>query len=235
MTSKVLLVEEDPARAQRIGDALAGCSIESFHTSRVDEAEEALGVRQFDVVLLSSLGNVPETLRQLQTATRRLCPSAKFFVWGKCEASLCDAILPEHLSEPELGQELARAQERTAANGDSPISNLPVFDSESFRQQMGGDPELMQEIVGIFFDESMEQMRELNEAIARGENVRASRLAHSLKGSLGSLHAARARHWAQILERAAASGDTGRSQAALNTLAQAIDELTPQLRTVLPE
>jgi len=233
MTSKVLLVEEDPARAHRIGEALAVCNMESFHTTQADEAEEALGVRQFDVVLLSSLEKPAETLRQLHSATRRLCPSAKFIAWGTYENSHCDAVLPEHISELELGHELARALQRAAANGDDSASHLPVFDLPDFRHQMGDDPELMREIVGIFFEESVGQMRELNETLARGETARASRLAHSLKGSLGSLHADRARYWAQALETAAAAGDAGRSEAALKALGQAIDELTPNLRKVL--
>ena len=232
MTPKVLLVEEDPTRAERIAGALAACNMESFRTTRTEEVEEALVVRQFDVVLLSSLGKPPETLRRIHSATRRLCPSAKFIVWGACEAGLCDVVLPEQLSEPELGGELVRAQQGAAAGGDS-TEHLPVFDLPAFRQQMGDDPELMREIVGIFFEESVGQMHELNEMVARGETVQASRLAHSLKGSLGSLHAARARHWAQALEAAAAVGDAGRSQTALHALGQAIDELTPDLRKVL--
>src|SRR6185437_13261128 len=106
-------------------------------------------------------------------------------------------------------------QKQAAARGDDAASRLPIFDLPGFRQQMGDDPDLMREIVGIFFEESAGQMRELSETMSRGEIGRASRLAHSLKGSLGSLHAARARHWAQTLEAAAAAGDSGRSQAAL--------------------
>jgi HPt (histidine-containing phosphotransfer) domain-containing protein len=233
MASKVLLVEDDPARAQRIGDALARCTIESFHTTGADEAEEALGIRQFDVVLLSSLAKPSEALRRLQAATRELCPSAKFFVWGACEAGLCDGVLPEHISESQLGSELSAAQKRAAANSDDAASRLPIFDLPGFRQQMGDDPDLMREIIGIFFDESAGQMRELSETMARGEIGRASRLAHSLKGSLGSLHAARARHWAQMLESAAAGGDSNGSKAALLSLSEAIDELMPNLREVL--
>jgi HPt (histidine-containing phosphotransfer) domain-containing protein len=58
-------------------------------------------------------------------------------------------------------------------------------------------------------------------------------LAHSLKGSLGSLHAARARHWAQMLESAAAAGDMERSRTAFAALRDAIDEVAPDLRKVL--
>jgi HPt (histidine-containing phosphotransfer) domain-containing protein len=233
MTAKVLLVEDDPIRAQRIAQALEACDVQSFHTTGADEAEEALGVRQFDIILLSSLTQPPETVRQLQSSTRHLCPSAKFFVWGTCEDGLCDAIIPGHVSEADLGRELALAREREVADGGDSTSRLPLFDFDTFEQQMGGDADLMREIIGIFFEESAGQMRELSDAIAGGDMGRTSRLAHSLKGSLGSLHAARARHWAQTLESAAASGDTVRTQAALNFLSQAMAELTPRLAQVL--
>ena len=98
---------------------------------------------------------------------------------------------------------------------------------------MGGDTDLMREIVGIYFEESAGQMRDLAEALDRGENTRASRLAHSLKGSLGSLHAARARHWAQTLESAAAAGEAERSRSAFAALRDAVEELAPDLRKVL--
>jgi HPt (histidine-containing phosphotransfer) domain-containing protein len=233
MASKVLLVEDDPARAQRIGDALVRCSFESFHTTGADEAEEALGIRQFDIVLLSSLAKPTDILRRLQAVTRELCSSAKFFVWGPCDAGLCDGVLPEHISESELCSELSGAQKRAAASGDDAASRLPAFDLPGFRQQMGDDPELMREIIAIFFEESAGQMRELSETMAHGDLGRASRLAHSLKGSLGSLHAARSRHWAQVLESAAAAGDSSRGKAALVSLSQAIDELLPDLREAL--
>jgi HPt (histidine-containing phosphotransfer) domain-containing protein len=233
MRSRVLLVEEDPARAQRIGKVLADTDIESFHTTGAREAEEALGIRQFDVVLFSSAAKPAETAREIQSMSRRLCPSGKFIVWGKCDASVCDAIVPEDVPEPELGRALVLAQQRAAANSDDRVSQLPVFDLTGFGQQMGDDPELMREIVEIFFEESEGQMRDLNETLASGDTTRAARLAHSLKGSLASLHAARARHWAQTVESAAASGDPNASQAALVALSRAIDELTPALREVL--
>ena len=233
MTSKVLLVEDDQTRAGRITEALHGCGIEAFLTPGVKEAEEALAIRQFDVVLLSSQTGAPEAIRELQAVTRRLCPSAKFFVWGACEANLCDVVLPASMNHADLGRELSRAYVEKRADGDSSASLLPRFDLSAFKQQMGGDSDLMREIVGIYFEESAGQMRDLAEALDRGENTRASRLAHSLKGSLGSLHAARARHGAQTLESAAAAGEAERSRSAFVALRDAVEELAPDLRKVL--
>jgi HPt (histidine-containing phosphotransfer) domain-containing protein len=233
MTSKVLLVEEDQARAERITEALHGCGIDAFQTAGVKEAEEALAVRQFDVVLLSSRTTAPEMMRELQAVTRRLCPSAKFFIWGECESGICDAVLPTSVEDADLGRELTLAYAGSQVTLEKTASHLPKFDLRAFEEQMGGDSELMREIIGIYFDESAGQMRELAEALDRAENTRASRLAHSLKGSLGSLHAARARHWAQMLESAAAAGDMERSRTAFAALRDAIDEVAPDLRKVL--
>lgn len=233
MTSKVLLIEEDPVRAQQIHNALSNCGVETFRTGGAAEAEEALAIRRFDVVLLSSLVQPPEVLTRIQSAVRRLCPSAKFLVWGTCEAGFCDVVVPAHVSERELASELGRARQPATPGAGDAANTLPVFDLTGFRQNMGDDRELMREVVGIFFEESAGQMQELSEKLASGDTTRVSRLAHSLKGSLGSLHAARARHWAQALEVAAAAGDSNHSRTALEKLSQAIDELTPNLRDVL--
>jgi HPt (histidine-containing phosphotransfer) domain-containing protein len=61
----------------------------------------------------------------------------------------------------------------------------------------------------------------------------ASRVAHSLKGSLGSLHAPRARHWAQTLELAAASGDGERYRQSFSALEQSLSDLEPKLQDLL--
>jgi HPt (histidine-containing phosphotransfer) domain-containing protein len=61
----------------------------------------------------------------------------------------------------------------------------------------------------------------------------ASRIAHSLKGALGSIHAERARHWAAALESATAAGDHERSRQCLISLEKTLAILQPELRPLL--
>jgi HPt (histidine-containing phosphotransfer) domain-containing protein len=234
-SSRVLLVEEDPARAKRIADALSAANFEAFYTINGDLAQEALAVRQFDFILISSQNGFPNLLDQVEPMARRLCPSAMLIGYGVFKSNACDAVISDSVPETELASALARARQNASVDQERIADQLTAFELPAFRQQMGDDPELMKEIIGIFFEESVQQLRDLHQAIEAHEYHRASRLAHSLKGSLGSLHAPRARHWAQALETAATSGDSGRSERYLSALEQSIRALTPQLQQVFTE
>jgi HPt (histidine-containing phosphotransfer) domain-containing protein len=61
----------------------------------------------------------------------------------------------------------------------------------------------MVEIIDLFAAECAEELPALATSLAGEDFERGSRVAHSLKGSLGSLHAARARRHAADLEMAA--------------------------------
>lgn len=110
---------------------------------------------------------------------------------------------------------------------------LAGFDFAAFREQMGEDRDLMSEIVGLFFEESGAQLRNLRDSLTANEFDAVSRVAHSLKGSLGSIHAGRARHWAAALETSAVAKDHQRSERCLSSLEKAVAALTPELQPLL--
>ena len=66
-----------------------------------------------------------------------------------------------------------------------------------------------------------------------GDCQTASRLAHSLKGALGSLRSERGRHCAGLLEMAAAAGDVPGSKSAFAALEKTMDALALELRAML--
>jgi HPt (histidine-containing phosphotransfer) domain-containing protein len=230
---RLLLVETDAVRSQRIADALSVAKFNVLPVSSLDEAQEALGIQQFDIVLVSSRQRCAEQAQELSPLLKQLSQPTPLFVYGPCEARWCSAAISPDVPESVLGAEIIRLQQAAAKNQEYLDSNLTMFDLLAFQNQMGDDPELMEEIIGIFFAESVEQLQELRSAVAAGEYHRASRLAHSLKGSLGALHAYRAQHWAQALELAAGKNDSTGSERCLAALEQTISALTPQLQSVL--
>ncbi len=232
-SSRLLLVEEDPPRAAAISSALTPAEFEAFQAASLADANEALSVRQFEVVLVSTLRNPSEIAGQLSTLAKRLSPSTLVLVYGECLEGLSDGTLPPSLPPAGLAREIKRFQQLAELDQDHIAAQLTMFDLLAFRQQMGDDPDLMSEIIKIFFEESAGQLQDLRQAISSHEFNRASRLAHSLKGSLGSLHAARARHWAQALEAAAAACDGGRCEHCLTALEKSISALQPQLQELL--
>ncbi len=142
-----------------------------------------------------------------------------------------DAAVP--LTEgPEVLAAIVRLHRfRQKAGSDAP-SRLTAFDPPAFRRQMGEDEELMHEIISLFFTESAGQLKDIRNALSVGDYQRASRLAHSLKGSLGSLHALQGRHWAHRLEMSAADCDDDLCRHSLSALEKAISELEPMLRSI---
>ena len=90
------------------------------------------------------------------------------------------------------------------------------------------DRELAVEIINLFLDECIGQVSEMQQALADGNLPLLSRVAHTIKGSLGSLHASRSRFCAQELELAAKHGE-GESCGPL------LDKLIGELAALRPE
>ncbi|RKZ10064.1 hypothetical protein DRQ50_14675 [bacterium] len=72
------------------------------------------------------------------------------------------------------------------------VSTLPCTAELAFEEAldaMGGDGELLQEIVEIFLETGHEQLRQLETAAERGDMELLQNVAHSLKGSAASIGA----------------------------------------------
>jgi HPt (histidine-containing phosphotransfer) domain-containing protein len=231
-SSRLLLVEEDSARADRIVQILSAADYDVLCAADTESAKEALGLRQFDLVLISSREGMPAAA-ELETVTGRLSSPAVVLAYGSSGETSGKRIIPASVTESDLPAAIAQARKLASIDRDDAASQLPVFELASFRQQMADDTDLMKEIIGIFFEESAEQLGDIRNALDGGEYGRAARLAHSLKGSLGSLHAPRARYWAQALEASAVAGDLDSSKRNLGVLEQSISGLNPELRRVL--
>jgi HPt (histidine-containing phosphotransfer) domain-containing protein len=234
--SRVLLIEDAAGRAERIMGALSTSGLESFRTKDAAEALEALAVRQFDLILISSERSAASVAGEFGPMARKLCPSAAILIYGDYEPGAGDGVIPASVPESDLGQALIRFRKEGGGEiREETPSQIALFDLPSFRQQMGNDDELMKEVIGIFFEESVQQLDEMRRALESRDYIPLSRVAHSLKGSLGSLHADRARHWAQALETAAVSNDQGRSERCLRLLMQTVEDLTPTLQRLFSE
>jgi HPt (histidine-containing phosphotransfer) domain-containing protein len=232
--SRLLLVEDDTARAQSISAGLQTNGSRVLRAGNFAEAKEALSIEQFDLILISSVAEAAGIAHELYPIAKGLSSPVPVVVYSECEKHLCDAVVSPSLKPGELPGELDRICKSRPADQDRAASQLPEFDRGAFHEQMAGDSDLMKEIISIFFEESASQLKSLESALLSQEFPKASRLAHSLKGSLGSLHAAQARYWAQALETAAASGDGSRCGHYLSALEESISALQPRLREVLP-
>jgi len=105
-----------------------------------------------------------------------------------------------------------------------------AFDPEEALERVGGDRELLHEILELFFEETPGLMEQIRGAFAAGDVKTLERAAHSLKGSVGAFGARAAGEAAQNLETAAREKDLAGAAPALAALEPETARLTEALR-----
>ena len=81
------------------------------------------------------------------------------------------------------------------------------WDREKALEQVGGDPELLDELIDLFISDSDQLMQKLGAAVGSGEVSDVEHLAHTLKGSVMNFAADRTRDLAFALEKMGRAGD----------------------------
>ncbi len=217
---RVLLIDAEAREAERISAILGEANHTVLPATGWEEASEALFVEKFDAVLLGSplpadgLAQFTAKLRELENRQRE---STRIPILSLSK----DLVDASRLTEAVTS--LARA---IRSSGDPLVGDgldLPAFEPEKFQAQVGYDPDLLVEVIDLFLAESVDQMREMHEALAAGEYDRLSRAAHTIKGSLSSLHTTAARHHAQELESAAKDGNEQLCRESLSALEDDLD------------
>jgi len=235
---RVLLVERGSEKAEAISSTLASASHTVLPTTGLEEAGEALFVEQFDAVLIASnfpapsLADFTAKLRQVEQSqhseTRIPILALESVATGGTDGSVQEPIDPVALTEAvrNLAKALAPKVERKQA-----LSNekLPVLEPEKFEEQVGGDPELMVEIIDLFLGESKKDVSEMAQSVELQDWDTLSKVAHTIKGSLGSLHATRSRATAQELENSARERNAVASVGAYHQLVKELHVLEPEL------
>lgn len=190
-----------------------------------EQAAEALLVQRFDAVLVapdSGAGGASEFVAKLkeldlQHAGTRM-PVLSVIAEGKRtaptepESDMFDGTVQESLDPDALTLAIARLA--SAVSLDKGFSKaapldpeLPILEVEALKEQVAFDSELLIELIDLYFSERSKQSVEMAQALASGDYDLLSRVAHTIKGSLGSLHATSSRMTAQALEVAARDSD----------------------------
>lgn len=87
------------------------------------------------------------------------------------------------------------------------MNQMSVFNRELALDRVGGDEELLQEIVGLYLAEYPDLLEQIQSAVKTGDAPGLFRSAHTLKGSLGALGAESAQQRAFDLEMSGREGD----------------------------
>lgn len=125
---------------------------------------------------------------------------------------------------------LAKAVCAPKENGEDPVSpDLPIFDPEKFKEQVAYDRDLLIEIIDLFLSEQLVQIAEMQEALTNRQYEHLYLVAHTIKGSLASLHAAVGRLRAEELESAAKEQNHQHCLHLLSALKRDMETLEPAL------
>lgn len=248
---RFLLIHGDSQCAGRICSLLMGAQHTVLAAPNLAEATEALYVERFDAVVLDARLPLPD-VAAFATNLRRVEESqglaripvvsvspetaASASPAGKnpaCDECLCEPLDPAALTEAvtRLAQAVGHPalQPKPLKSGPLDTGEFPVLEPEEFEEQVGGDRDLMVEIIDLFLQERERQLPEMHLALGSGNFAQLSRLAHTIKGSLGSLRATRARWRAHELESAAAAAEGPVCHQSLAAFERDLTDLEPEL------
>lgn len=239
---RFLLVHRNPEQSEQIAALLERANHSVLPTPGFEEAADALTVERFDAVLMESefgkvgLQEFSAQLRKMEQSQRCGSRVPVIALAGGDTSELgsgVDGFIPEPIDPVALTFEVLHLARAVASSTDDSASmeasGMKIIDPEKFREQVGHDSELLVEIIDLFLSERKRQEPEMHEALMSKQFDRLSRLAHTIKGSLGSLHAMRARNHAQELEMAAKKGDEDVCWTSLAALETDLAELEPEL------
>jgi PAS domain S-box-containing protein len=108
-------------------------------------------------------------------------------------------------------------------------AQLQQLDESLALSRVGGDVDLLKEVVELFLDDYPSTFEKIKGAVASRDATALEHAAHSLKGSVSTFGAIRAFDAAFALEKQGRSGDLSGAQDGLFQLEQALEALRPEL------
>jgi two-component system sensor histidine kinase/response regulator len=255
---RILLAEDN-----RINQRLAVSILEKHgHAVLVanngPEALAALGVTAdrcaappFDVVLMDvqmpDMDGFETTnrIRRWEGGTRRHLPIIAMTAYAmkgdreRCLAAGMDGYVAKPIQPRELLQALADLVPEA-----SPVEPEPAVPETVIEQlldptvalaRVGGNTQLLAELVELFQQHGPGWLEEIRSAIAEGDMPKLRRAAHTLKGSVGTFGARSAFEAAQQLEAMGRCGDPTGAAAVCDTLAKILERLQSALAAMVRE
>jgi two-component system sensor histidine kinase/response regulator len=225
-------------------------------------ALEALARGEYDLVLMDVqmpvLGGIEATrrIRERERAGARHTPIVAMTaraMSGDRERCL-EAGMDDYVSKPIRSEELFRTIQSVVAAtasassygdggvstessgapaGEQPAVSSPV-DVARLLALLGGDEELLAELVALFATDAPERLAAARDALVRGDAAAVQEVAHALMGAAGNLRATAVRDAALHLETLASAGDLADAGDAIDGLARALEDALVVLGTRTP-
>jgi two-component system, sensor histidine kinase and response regulator len=214
------------------------------------EALDALERETFDLVLMDVQMPVLDGLSAIQMVRKKEAESGGHMpiiavtahaMKGDRERCI-EAGADDYLSKPIRTADLLAAIDRIVRDKQTmqPVAVLapkfqssPRIDMKAALERLEGDRELLEELAQLFKDECPRALQEIREAIAAGDPPLLTRLAHTLKGSSGSLSAVPLSQAAAQLEKVAHAGDLADAESLFEKVEKEAGDLILEIDSML--
>jgi HPt (histidine-containing phosphotransfer) domain-containing protein len=103
-----------------------------------------------------------------------------------------------------------------------------ALNMDNVLESLGGDPDLLRDVLGILVEELPRHMASLRQAIASGDAEAVEHLAHSIKGELGYLALPEVSRNAAELEAGGREANLANSASLYGRLETGVSEVLPQ-------
>ncbi len=240
---RILLAEDNPTNQQVALRVLEKLGYRADAVSNGAEAVKALEQIPYDLVLMDV--QMPEmdgyqATRQIRNAESAVQQHAvpviamtAHAMKGDREACL-EAGMDDYVSKPVEPDKLAAAIRRQLNRigldpppmDKSQVKELRIFDKESALNRVGGDQEVLNEILEIFVPDAGRQIEMLVLAAELGDSASVRGQAHSLKSASGSIGAGMMQEIAQQIEAAGTVGELHRAATLIPRLREEFDRFT---------
>jgi two-component system sensor histidine kinase/response regulator len=217
------------------------------------EAMDALEKESFDLILMDV--QMPEmdgftataSVREKEKITGEHIPIIAMTAHAmKGDREKClEAGMDDYIAKPIRTEELYRLIESFNFNtgivkvdsmqhAESDIINH-IINKDEVMERIGGDMELLSEMVEIFLDDNPDLMKKMQDAILKGDAITLERAAHTLKGSVGNFSAVKAYDAALKLEKMSRDNDITNAEKAFALLENEIQQLKTALAKFVNE
>jgi PAS domain S-box-containing protein len=154
----------------------------------------------------------------------------------RCLAAGMDGYVSKPVRAQELYQALA-ALEPAAAAPETAASSPPreplPMDRAALLEQVGGDEEILRQVIQVFLEEASPLMTEMRQALAGGNAARLEKAAHSLKGAAGLFAVPGVPEAARQLEALGRAGQLAEAAEVCGRLEHELGRLKPALAALL--
>ena len=241
-TARILLAEDDPVNKIVAFKMLERMGMEVVHAENGRRAVEILAAEDFDLVLMDC--QMPEMDGYEATAVIRSQRTEHIPILALTASALSEdrdrAIevgMDDHVTKPITVERLhaallkwlsitdeAEADMNEQEQNSLQSSKEPAFDVRDALERTGGDWEILDEVLDIFFDQWTELGSRLDAGIANQDAAELKAVAHRLKGAASNLGAKRLAEATRYAEVAWNAGDMSDAQKRVERVRISYDE-----------